>query len=172
MPTLSEPNSVASPLRRVRAPAEGRVLASLVPWLIATIAACWLYFGRTVLIPITLAIFLSFLLAPVVAAFRRAGLPRRLSVLLALALGLSAIGITGAVIVTQAATLSADVPAYAERITQKAASLSARAESKLGALTRQMPPAGAHWSAQRLRSPLRRLSCILPFQLSVTRISG
>ena len=109
----SEP--VAAPRRGALAGVTGRGWEALVPWLIATIVAGWLYFGRSVLIPIILAILLSFLLAPIVAAFRHARLPRVPSVLLAMLLALGGIGVTGAIIISQAATLSKDAPAYAER---------------------------------------------------------
>ena len=127
-------------------------LQPLVPWLIGTIVAGWLYFGRSVLIPIILAILLSFLLAPIVAGFRRARLPRAPSVLLAMLLALGGIAITGAIIVSQAATLSKDAPAYAERIADKAASMRAGIQSRFGFLTRESRQGGSgHRDAQRAR---------------------
>ncbi|WP_162875411.1 AI-2E family transporter [Sphingomonas crusticola] len=120
--------------------------------MIGTIAACWLYFGRTVLIPLTLAILLSFLLAPIVGGFRRLRLPRTLSVLLAVALALGGMGVTGAVIVSQASTLSEDAPAYAERISGKVASARANIERRLSFLTRESGKGGSgHRKAQRAR---------------------
>jgi predicted PurR-regulated permease PerM len=130
----------------------GRGWEPLVPWLIATIVAAWLYFGRSVLIPIILAILLSFLLAPIVAGFRRARLPRVPSVLLAVLLALGGIGVTGAIIVSQVTTLSKDAPAYAERIADKAASVRAGLRSRFGFLTRESRQGGSgHRDAQRAR---------------------
>jgi predicted PurR-regulated permease PerM len=100
-----------------------RGLEPLIPWLIAAIAMSGLYFGRSVLIPIILAVLLSFLLSPIVATLRRARMPRAPAVLLAVALALAGIGTTSAVIVSQAATLSKDAPLYAERIAEKATAL-------------------------------------------------
>lgn len=151
MPMSIEPYPGAGPASRPRRPIGGRFWEPLVPWLIGTIAACWLYFGRTVLIPIILAIFLSFLLSPVVAGFRRAGLPRTPSVMLALLLALGGIGLTGTVIFSQAATLSADAPAYAERIAQKAVSIREGVRARIGLLTRDMPKPSARRIAQRAR---------------------
>jgi predicted PurR-regulated permease PerM len=120
--------------------------------MIGTIAACWLYFGRTVLIPLTLAILLSFLLAPVVSGFRRLRLPRTLSVLLAVALALGGMGVTGAVIISQASTLSEDAPAYAERISEKVASARADIQRRLSFLTREGAMGGSgHRKAQLAR---------------------
>ncbi|WP_420139893.1 AI-2E family transporter [Sphingomonas sp.] len=135
-------------------------IGSLVPWMIGTIVACWLYFGRTVLIPLALAILLSFLLAPVVGAFRRLHLPRTLSVLLAVGLGLGGVGLTGAVIVSQASTLSEDAPAYAEQISEKVASARANIEQRLSFLTRERGNGSSgHRKAQRAREQgLQQLS--------------
>ncbi|QXQ05537.1 AI-2E family transporter [Sphingosinicellaceae bacterium] len=101
---------------RVR-PATG--LEPLVPWLIAALATAALYFGKSVLIPIILAGLVSFLLAPIAGLFRRIGLPRAPAVLFAVLLALGGFGVVSAVIVSQAATLSKDAPAYAQRITEK-----------------------------------------------------
>lgn len=138
-----------------RRPASRRLaseLGALVPWLIGSIVACWLYFGRTILIPLTLAILLSFLLAPIVGGFRKLRLPRTLSVLLAVSLALGGMGVTGAVIVSQASTLSEDAPAYAERISEKVASARADIERRLAFLTRESSKGGSgHRKAQRAR---------------------
>ena len=68
---------------------------------VAAIVVAALYFGREVLVPVTLAMLLSFVLSPLVELMRRLWLGRILSVVLAvvLALGLilalsSAIGTT------------------------------------------------------------------------------
>ncbi len=98
-------------------------IGATAPWIIAAIATSGLYFARSVLLPIILAVLLSFLLAPIVSVFRRFRMPRAPAVLFAVALALSGIGVTSAIIVSQAATLTKDAPAYAERITAKAAAL-------------------------------------------------
>ena len=48
---------------------------ALAPWLIAGLAIAALHFGKSVLIPIILAVLISFLLAPIVALVRRLGIP-------------------------------------------------------------------------------------------------
>lgn len=113
-----------------------RSLEALVPWVIAAIASSGLYFGRSVLIPIFLAVLLSFLLTPIVASLHRAKLPRPAAVLLAVALALGGTAVTSGVIVSQAATLSRDAPLYAERIAAKAATLSADLNQRFGFLLR------------------------------------
>ena len=71
------------------------------------------------LIPITLAMLLSFLLAPLVNLLRRMHLGRVPSVLLAVLLALTVILALGGLIGTQVAGLAEDVPRYALTIQQK-----------------------------------------------------
>ncbi len=78
-----------------------------------------LFVAREVLIPITLAVLLSFLLAPLVHLLRAAHLGRVPSVLLAAALGIAMIvGIAG-LIGVQIADLSAKVPDYTYTVENK-----------------------------------------------------
>ena len=138
-------------------PARRGGLEPLVPWLIAGIAASGLYFGRSVLIPIILAILLSFLLTPIVAGLRRARLPRSAAVLLAVGLSLAGVATTSAIIVSQATTLSKDAPLYAERIATKAASLRANLQQRFGFLLRESSGGGSgHPNASRARQESTR----------------
>jgi predicted PurR-regulated permease PerM len=78
-----------------------------------------LYFARDVLVPITLAIILSLLIAPLVRALRRIGLGQTLSVLAAvLVLGLS-FGAIAAVIGSQLVRMSGSVPQYERTLEDK-----------------------------------------------------
>ena len=72
----------------VVAPAETPGLTGLLTLAVAVVVVAGLYLGRTVLIPITLAVLLSFLLAPIVNLLRRIHLGRVLSVLVAVMLAL------------------------------------------------------------------------------------
>ena len=109
-------------------------LGATAPWIIAAITTTGLYFGRSILLPIILAVLLSFLLAPIVSGFRRLRVPKAPAVLFAVALALGGIGVTSTIIVSQAATLSKDAPAYAERITAKAAGLRVAIRQRFGAI--------------------------------------
>ncbi len=148
-------NTVAIVSRPHRGPAAVKALDALAPWVIAGIAASGLYFARSVLVPITLAILLSFLLSPIVAGLRRARVPRSAAVLLAVAIALSGIAITSVVIGTQAATLSQDAPLYAQRITDKAARISSEVEQRFGSLLQESRDGG---SGHRKASKARRES--------------
>ncbi len=85
--------------------------------LFAVVAA--LYLAREVLIPITLAILLSFVLAPVANLFLRLRLGRVVSVVLAVALALSIMLALGGVIGMQVAGLADQAPRYESVIRDK-----------------------------------------------------
>jgi predicted PurR-regulated permease PerM len=112
----------ARPIERrptVVAPAETPGLSGLLTLAVAVVVVAGLYLGRTVLIPITLAVLLSFLLAPIVNLLRRIHLGRVLSVLVAVILALSIIVAVGGLIGTQIADLAQEVPKYASTIRDK-----------------------------------------------------
>lgn len=111
-----------------------QALSATAPWIIAAIVTAGLYFGRSILLPIILAVLLSFLLAPIVGGFRRLHLPKAPAVLFAVAFALGGIGVTSAVMISQAATLAKDAPAYAERITTKAATLRIAVHARFGSM--------------------------------------
>src|SRR4051812_30192825 len=82
-----------------------------------------LYFGRSVLIPVVLAVLLAFLLSPPMLALERRGLPRSpaaITVLLAAVLVFAAIGL---LISQQLQLLLADLPRHREAIIAKVESL-------------------------------------------------
>ena len=78
-----------------------------------------LYFAREVLIPVTLAMLLSFVLSPLVELLRRVWLGRILSVVLAVVLALGLILALGSAIGTQVAQLSGNLPQYQTTIETK-----------------------------------------------------
>ena len=74
------------------------VLASVI---IGVAVVCGLYFGRAVLIPITLSVLMSFLLAPLVTMLRRLHLGAYLSIFLAVFATVCALAGVGALIAAQ-----------------------------------------------------------------------
>ena len=94
-----------------------------------------LYLGRDVLIPLTLALMLSLLIAPLVSAIRRIGLGQTASVLavvLALALLCAA---TAVVLGTQILRMASSLPQYQETIQQKLHNLDEVTVGRLNTLT-------------------------------------
>lgn len=105
------------------APAGTPGLAGMLGVVVAAVVVAALYFGREVLLPITLAVLLSFLLSPLVELLRRIWLGRILSVILAVLLALGVILGLGSAIGTQVAQLAKDVPKYQSTIETKIAHL-------------------------------------------------
>ncbi len=99
--------------------AETPTPSSMMTLAVAVVVIAGLYVGREVLIPITLAILLSFVLAPLVARLRRIGLWRVPSVFLAVFLALGIILALGVVIGTQITQLGARSSEYAFTVEQK-----------------------------------------------------
>ena len=101
------------------APPETPGLNGLLTLATCVVVIAGLYFAREVLIPITLAILLSFVLAPIVQLLRRARLPHTPAVLLAVVLALSLLLAVGSVIGVQLANVASDIPRYASTIERK-----------------------------------------------------
>lgn len=93
-----------------------------------------LYLGREVLIPITLAVLLSFLLAPLVALLQRIRLPKIPAVLLSVLAALGVILMLGGLIGTQLASLAQDLPRYQSTIQHKVTSVSGFATGEMNQL--------------------------------------
>src|ERR1051326_440919 len=116
-PPAALASSPATPVQV--SPPSGPDLVTLVMVALGIVVVAALYLAREVLIPITLAILLSFVLGPVVSLFRRLHLPRVPAVLLAVILALCIIATLGSVIGVQIASLAPDLPRYASTLGQK-----------------------------------------------------
>ncbi|MEA3106858.1 MAG: hypothetical protein QOI88_1463 [Gammaproteobacteria bacterium] len=102
----------------------------------ATVLAL-LYFGRDVLVPVTLAVILSLLIAPLVRILRGVGVGQTLSVLAAV-LGLAlAVGAAAAVIGMQVVKMTASLPLYEQTIRHKLATLNEITVERLKSLNGQ-----------------------------------
>ena len=86
-------------------------LASLL-LIVATMAA--LYLGREILVPVTLAILLSFVLVPAVRMLRRLRVPRAPAVLLVVVIVFAALFGIGSLIASEASQLASDLPRYTQ----------------------------------------------------------
>nr|WP_245524392.1 AI-2E family transporter [Methylobacterium nonmethylotrophicum] len=93
------------------------------PLVIAAVIVAALYFGREILIPIVIAVLLSFVLGPLVALLRKLRLGRLPSVGVAVLLLLAVVAGLGALIGMQLADLSTGLPRYQRTIAQKAENL-------------------------------------------------
>ena len=94
-----------------------------------------LYFGRDVLIPFTVALMMSLLIAPLVLRLRRIGLSQTAAVLVAV-VGLAlAIGVAAAVLGTQVLRMAESLPQYEKTLQQKLRNLDESTLGRLNALT-------------------------------------
>jgi predicted PurR-regulated permease PerM len=84
-----------------------------------------LYFAQEVLIPLALAVLLSFLLAPLVKLLERWRFPRVPAVILVVAIAFTLIGALGWVVGSQVVRLAEDMPRYQGEIVRKVQSLRA-----------------------------------------------
>jgi predicted PurR-regulated permease PerM len=119
MPIPSNSPDVQAAAPAPVAPVGSPGLRQLVGMVAAAIAVAALYFGREVLIPVTLAMLLSFVLSPLVELLRRIWLGRVLSVVLAVLLAIGLILALGSAIGTQVAQLSGNLPQYQATIETK-----------------------------------------------------
>jgi predicted PurR-regulated permease PerM len=109
----------ARPAARIHAPPAALGIDGLVALAVGvTVIAC-LYFARAVLIPITLAILLSFLVAPLANLLGRLKLGHVASVFAAVVISVSVIVMLGAAIATQLTDLAAGMPRYQATIEHK-----------------------------------------------------
>ncbi|NKE43750.1 AI-2E family transporter [Roseomonas frigidaquae] len=91
----------------------------------ALVVVAVLYFARDLLVPLALAVLLSFVLAPIARALRRIGIPRVAGVLAAVLAAVAVIGMLGLIMGRQLAELAVDLPLYQYELTRKLASVNA-----------------------------------------------
>jgi predicted PurR-regulated permease PerM len=140
-PPFAEPPRVA--------PAGAPGLSGLIGILVAAVMVAALYFGRAVLLPITLAMLLSFVLSPLVELLRRLRLGRILSVIVAVLLALGLILAVGSAIGTQVAQLAGDLPLYQTTIEHKIARLR---EATIGRFSETIASLGHQFAGPPARS--------------------
>jgi predicted PurR-regulated permease PerM len=139
--------------RRQRDPA--RTLEMLATLISVAFAIAFLYVGRDVLVPIAIAVLLSFVLSPPVLLLRRVGLNRTVAVMaVALASLLIAFAVSAA-LTRQVSELAVDLPKYQATINGKIGKLrdivsansffekGVNALKSFGDLARKQPPAPA-----------------------------
>lgn len=139
-PFDSAPTSIPSAVPPPGSP-DSRSLLNLP---VAAVVIAALFVARDVLIPITLAVMLSFVLSPLVTALRRTGLPRAASVLVAVLMTFGLIALVAVLLASQASTLAADAPRYATAVQQKLEALERRATSEANLVSRWFTRSAGH----------------------------
>jgi predicted PurR-regulated permease PerM len=86
---------------------------------VSVVAVTCLYWARTVFIPVALAVFLTFLLAPLITILQRRGLSRLPAVLLVVMLAAMVLGGGVWLVTAQVTSLAGEVPKYTDNIKGK-----------------------------------------------------
>jgi hypothetical protein len=99
---------------------------------VAVVVVAGLFLAKGVLVPITLAILLSFVLSPIVLLLRRLRVPKGFAIFVAVLSALGALGGIGTLVGTQAASLADKAPSYV-------ATIQTKIDGASGYLTKRLP---------------------------------
>jgi predicted PurR-regulated permease PerM len=100
-----------------------RALLAVCTCILGILLVAALYLAREVLLPLAVAILLTFILTPLAMRLQRRGLGRVPSVILVTALAFLVVGGFGVVVAAQIRSLAIDLPTYRDNIIRKAAAL-------------------------------------------------
>ncbi|MCK1418535.1 AI-2E family transporter [Bradyrhizobium sp. CW4] len=95
------------------------LLSAMAMAILAAIIVMVLYYGREIIIPIALAVLLSFVLAPLVRLVQRLRIPRSLAVVSVVVIAFAFIFAMGSLLATQLTQLAGDLPRYQSTISEK-----------------------------------------------------
>ena len=95
------------------------LLSAVATAILAVIIVMMLYFGREIIIPVALAILLSFVLAPLVGLLQRIHIPRGLAVVTVVILAFALIFAMASLLASQLTQLAGDLPRYQSTISEK-----------------------------------------------------
>jgi predicted PurR-regulated permease PerM len=145
---LQGPASVPPP----RAPSR-----SAVTVIAAAVVITALYFASEILIPMTLAVLLSFVLSPLMEVLRRIWVPRVLAALLAVVIAIGIILALGGLIGTQIAGLAGQVPQYQYTIERKVSAvqelIANQLESRISFITSHLQNLGGLAASRPAQAP-------------------
>ena len=146
------------------------LLPALIGIAIFVLIVASLYWAQAVLIPVALAILLTFLLNPVAAALERIGLGRLSSVMLVAVLTFSLLGGIGWIVTLQFGSLANELPKYTGNLRQKIADV--RGATKGGAIEKVQQTVEAVTSEiHQVTSPLRAKISALQSSCSRRKLS-
>jgi predicted PurR-regulated permease PerM len=100
-----------------------------------------LYFGKDVLLPVTLAVLLSFVLSPLVTLLRRIRIPGVVAVVFSVTLAIAIIVGVGALVTTQFVEIAGDLPRYQSTIEEKVGGLRNATVGRISELTSRLQTA-------------------------------
>src|SRR5215212_6131363 len=136
-------------------PASSPELRTLVSLAVAAVVVATLYLAQDVLIPITLAVMLSFVLSPLVDLLRGLGVWRAAAVAISVLLALGGIGVVGTLLGGQAAALADDMPRYVETLQAKVHRVQTLTATRIAAATQLFGGGNVGAPNPSLRLPAR-----------------
>jgi predicted PurR-regulated permease PerM len=126
-----------------------RALIILTSTVVGAVVVSGLYWAQKIFIPLALAVFLTFLLAPLVTILQRRGLGRTPSAILVVLLAVLVLGGIGWLITTEVTSLADDVPTYTKNIKGKIRALREMSEgSVMERLDQMLQDITGEWEAQ------------------------
>lgn len=141
---------------------------------IAALVISALYFGRSVLVPLALAVLLSFVLNPLVVVLKRWGIPKILAVVSVVFAALLVLGVAGLFVGNEVRGLSEQLPSYQTNIRAKLRDLRAQisapgmfdgAKKTFDVVQREVEAANAE-SAPAKRGPTLQKVQVIPTEKS------
>lgn len=132
----------------------------------AAVVIAALYMAKSLLVPLTLAVLLSFLLMPVCDWLERWRLGRIPAVLVTAVLGFTMLGIMAWIAVVQMSHLAPKIPEYQNNIQAKVRSVNEYAADKLGQITKRASEVGQNPLLSE-KSPEPQGTSELPFSVRV-----
>ena len=137
-------------MAEIKNPVSDSLTQKFMTVVICAVVVVGLYFGRPVLMPLALAVLMSFALAPLVSVLRHVRLGHVPSVLLSLCVALVLIAGVGTFVGSQLAGLARDLPSYQNNISRKIVSLRGTADGgTISRLNRTIEALGAQISGGR-----------------------
>ena len=109
-----------------------RALIVLTGTVVGVVVVSCLYWAQTVLIPVALAVFLTFLLAPLVSFLQRRRLGRTPAVVLVVLLAALVLGGVVWLVTSRSRSVAGELPEYTENIKGKIQSLRQMGEGTAG----------------------------------------
>ena len=100
-------------------PSRAQLTTTASALIIAAIIVATLYFGRDVLVPVALAVLLSFVLAPLVRLLQKVRVPRIPAISIVVLVTFATLSILAAVMASQVTQLAGELPGYQETIRAK-----------------------------------------------------
>lgn len=110
-------------MRRIRSGGRDTSLVMLTGTVTAVAVIAALYVMQHVLMPLALAVFLAFVLSPVVRVLQRGGLPRIAAVLIVVLVAAVVLGGLGGLVGRQVSTLLTQLPNYKDNLREKVRTL-------------------------------------------------